>query len=276
MKNQVKLDSIKNFMAIPASLDSEAIIDRKQFADTLTIGEDEERTVICKISTKNVDSDGDCVYPMGVDTSVYLNNPLVLFSHRHSELPIGKTVGLLVTENDITAKIKMAPTEQGNEIFELIKGGFLRCSSIGFIIKEAFVRGQKEFSEFLTKKELNVSDNCNRIISKFVLLENSFVPLPSNTEALMQAVSTKSIKLSDKMAKEMELDKVEIKEVKEEPKKEEVKEPVIVEVKEPVKEQVKEPPKEPVKPVFVVIRDGDFVASKEDVKSFVSGKVITV
>jgi phage head maturation protease len=291
MKNSVTIESVKNFLEIPATINSDAVIDRKQFADTLTIGEEEERTVVCKISTDNVDMDGDIVYPMGCDTSVYLNNPVVLFSHRHSELPIGKTTALLVTEHDITAKMKIAPTESGNEIFELVKGGYLRCSSIGFVIKNALIRGQKEFDDFVRTKGLQITNSCNRIITKFVLMENSLVPLPSNTGSLMQAISTKSISVSDKLMKEMELV------VKEEPKAEPKVEPkaeVAPEPKTEVKEEPKvapvapkvEPPivlkpdkaieEETYKPTFVILRAGDYVPKPEEIKSYKSGKIITI
>lgn len=212
MKNNVKVDSLKNFLEVPEAL-KEATLERKQFLDTLSIQEGEERTVVCKISNTDIDMDGDMIYPMGCDTSIYLKNPIVLFGHRHSDKPIGKITALQITEKDITAKMQIADTTDGLEIWKLVKGGFLRTCSIGFIAKKELIRGTKEFNSFIQTKALNIANNCKRIVSEFILMENSLVSIPSNSGALIQAISTKSIDISDKMKKDLGISSKDIENV---------------------------------------------------------------
>jgi hypothetical protein len=149
------------------------------------------------------------------------------------------------------------------------------------------VKGQKEFGDFVTKSGLQVKDNCKRIISEFTLVENSLCSIPSNENALIEAISTKSIKLDEKLSKELGLV------VKEEPKAE-PKAEVVPEPKTEVKEEPKvapvapkvEPPivlkpdkaieEETYKPTFVILRAGDYVPKPEEIKSYKSGKIITI
>jgi len=55
---------------------------------------------------------------------------------------------------------------------------------------------------------LDAETKAQRIITKWELLENSIVSIPANPLALIQAISAKSIVLSDKTIKELDLDKV--------------------------------------------------------------------
>lgn len=207
MKESVKLSSLKPFMNTDG-LDQESEVLRKRFSSKMTIAPDEERVAISVISCTTEDADQDVILPTGADLKRYQSNPVVLFGHDYSSKPIAKIVALSVTEDAITAKIQFADTQEALECWSLVKGGYLSACSIGFIIKEAYYAGTDEFKQFIKEKKLKIKDTVRRIISSFELLENSLVPIPSNPDALVQAVSSKSINLSEKMLKELDLPKV--------------------------------------------------------------------
>jgi HK97 family phage prohead protease len=199
MKNKINVDSIKNFVDISGIEGQE--VERKQYVSDIQIDENEEKTFIAAISTINEDIDGDIVYPQGCDLTKYVKNPVVLWNHGHSSPPIGKIIQIQTTNTCIFAKIKMADTNNANEYWKLIKGGFLKTCSIGFIIKNYLVRGTYDFSNFIQMMGLKISDNCKRIINNFYLIENSMCSIPANSEALVMAISTKSLDISDKLKK---------------------------------------------------------------------------
>jgi HK97 family phage prohead protease len=207
MKESIKLSSLTPFMDTNG-LDQESEVLRKRFSSKISISPEEERTVVSVISCTTEDADNDCILPTGADLKRFQSNPVVLFGHNYSSKPIAKIVALSVTEDAITAKMQFADTQEALECWSLVKGGFLSACSIGFIIKEAYYAGTEEFKQFVKANKIKVKDTVRRIISKFELLENSLVPIPSNPDALVQAVSSKSIVLSDKMTKELDLPKV--------------------------------------------------------------------
>ena len=254
MKESVKLSSLKPFMNTDG-LDQESEVLRKRFSSKMTIAPDEERVAISVISCTTEDADQDVILPTGADLKRYQSNPVVLFGHNYSSKPIAKIVALSVTEDAITAKMQFADTQEALECWSLVKGGYLSACSIGFIIKEAYHAGTDEFKQFIRERKLKIKDTVRRIISKFELLENSLVPIPSNPDALVQAVSSKSINLSEKMLKELDLPKVI---VKEEPKVEEVKVTEVAKVAE-----VKDKPKATEIPRYIkVLRHGNYDIKK--------------
>jgi hypothetical protein len=113
-----------------------------------------------------------------------------------------------VNKDGIEMKMEIAQTDMAEECWQLLKGGFLRACSVGFIARKYVVKGTKEFAEFVKEKGLSVGDKCERIITEATLLENSLCAIPCNPSALITAISAKSINLSPKTIKELELDKI--------------------------------------------------------------------
>jgi len=153
-----------------------------------------------------------------------------------------------------------------------VRGGYLKTCSVGFIIKQAVMRGTSEFKKLAA--QLGLGEDCKRIITQWELIENSIVNLPSNQDALILAVSTKSINIDDALIKSLGI------EIKEAPKVEEVNIEV-QKVEEPpkveeVKQEQQEQKQEPVK-IWNVLRTGPYVATDDDklvAKALKSGKVI--
>lgn len=271
MKKSIKIGSLKSFLDING-LDPEVVLERKSSVFDIKIQENEDKTAIFCMSKPTTDMDGDVLMPMGVDLSRYKNNSPVLWAHEHSSLPVGVASEIASDETGVYSKIKFGETEFAKDLWSLIKLGAVKMCSVGFIPLEAAIRGTKEFDRIVNEKSLKVMSSTRRIITKWLLLENSIVNLGCNNDALVQAVSTKSLKLHGST-----YEKLGIEEVKE--TKEEVKEEVEVEVVEkPVeKPKVEEVKKEEV-PVIVVpkveepkrhvtiVRNGGYVPDEEDIR----------
>lgn len=113
-------------------------------------------------TTEGVDRDGEVISVKGWITDNFLKNPVVLFGHDYWSFPIGAVTDLKFESDKVIAKGVFARTPEGQKARLLYEDGILRAVSVGFLPK---------------KRE------GNAIISA-ELLELSFVPVPSNPDAL--------------------------------------------------------------------------------------------
>lgn len=123
------------------------------------------------ITTGNPDTDNDIINPDGLDVSVYMNNPVVLWQHNRDLPPVGKCISINKINNGWVASVQFMPKEIDPEsfrIFQMVKNGFLNAVSIGFIPKDL---------------EPNNLNGYN--ISKSILYEFSIVTVPANSECLI-------------------------------------------------------------------------------------------
>ena len=196
-KKKFNSESLRPFIDMDG-LKGDEVVERKQYVSEIKVMEDEEMTVVAKISTTAIDADGDIVDPSGAILTRFLKNPVIHADHSYKvEDVIGKATELSVTQDGITAKIKFANvTQRARDCWELVKAGYVRANSIGFIALKGVIRGTKEFDEYVKGVSYKVDAGCNRIITSFELLESSVVSIPANPLALMQAISAKSINLS--------------------------------------------------------------------------------
>lgn len=119
------------------------------------------------ISTADIDRAGESVDQAGWELKHYLNNPIVLWAHDYSKMPVGVTDELSLKNGKLVAKGRFAPTDFGQEVRKLYDAKMLKTASVGFIPKE--MEGH--------------------VITKAELLEWSFVPVPANPYALSLAKS---------------------------------------------------------------------------------------
>jgi HK97 family phage prohead protease len=147
----------------------------KQFtSENKSVG---EGLVEAIVSTDAVDRHGEVVEVEGLDLAPYLANPVVLWAHDSTSLPVAKTTGLIREGGKLIARMQFAVKESAfaKEVYDLLVGGYLNAFSIGFIAHE--MEGNK-----YTKGEL---------------LEYSVVPVPANAQALVVArdagLSTKQV-----------------------------------------------------------------------------------
>lgn len=120
------------------------------------------------ISTEDVDRMGDVVVQEGIDTTRYMDNPVVLWGHDYGSLPIGIATEIVKEKGRTIAKGFFAPedanplAQQARKLYDL---GILRTVSIGFI-----------------PKLFDANDETKILESE--LLEFSFVSIPANPHAL--------------------------------------------------------------------------------------------
>lgn len=151
---------------------------RKQFvvdASAKAVNE-ETRTATFVITTGAVDRDNDTINPKGWDLDPFLKNPSVLWAHDYSQLPVGKALDIVATEKGLQSTVQFPPKGVhpfADTVFELVKGGFLNATSVGFRPTE-IERNEERGGLDFTKQEL---------------LEYSIVPVPANSEALLVARS---------------------------------------------------------------------------------------
>lgn len=129
-----------------------------------------ENTFTFLASTSAIDRQGDSVDQKGWDLKNFLNNPVIVWAHNYSELPIGKALDVKVTDSGLEIKFELASMEgnpKAQQVKNLIDNGFLNAGSVGFIPKT----------------------RSGNIITSAELLEFSIVPVPANQEALRLAIS---------------------------------------------------------------------------------------
>lgn len=90
------------------------------------------------VTTPSTDRMNESIATDGVDIQPYLENPIVLYGHDYEGLPIGKTLSMKKTKNQIKAKFQFAVSEYpfAKTVYELVKNGYLNDVSIGGIVKE--------------------------------------------------------------------------------------------------------------------------------------------
>ena len=141
------------------------------------------------ITTHAIDRDQDVVIPSGMNSKEYEANPVLLYSHDPNK-PIGKMVTMRRGESSIDADFVLAPRPDTHEgewlpdtVGALMKFGALKGVSIGYMPLDGGVR--RASKEDATKYGTGVK----QVYSKWKLLEVSVVSIPSNQEALINAVS---------------------------------------------------------------------------------------
>lgn len=121
-------------------------------------------------STATIDRQGESIDQAGWDLTNFLKNPVILWAHDYSSLPIGIAESTQVTDQGLVMNGRFASGEanpMADNVRMLYEDGILKTVSVGFIPKER---------------------NGN-IITKAELLEVSFVPVPANPEALSLALA---------------------------------------------------------------------------------------
>lgn len=131
--------------------------------------------VLATISTPEVDRQGDIVEPLGMDLTNFKKNPVVMFAHDYSSLPIGRARKIWADANGIYAEVEFAPFGVGEQAWGMARDGYLNAWSVGFAP--------------ITSEKIKHRDG--RIGMRFTsaeLLEFSAVPVPANAGALSAAM----------------------------------------------------------------------------------------
>lgn len=154
---------------------------RKAFVAEVKAASDGEgdRKLDFVISTDTVDRMGDTIAVDGWDLANFRKNPVVLWAHDSSSMPVAKASNIRVEDGKLKATAEFMTAEISafaDSVFRAVKGGFLSAVSVGFApIKYAFSeeQGRTWGIDFLQQE----------------LLEFSVCPVPANPEALVEARS---------------------------------------------------------------------------------------
>lgn len=160
---------------------------------------DEERTLTAIASTDNPDRDHDVLKADGWDLKNFKNNPVLLWGHQSSELPVGTVTDIKQDGNKLVFKArfpKEGVSQKADEVYGLYKDGILRAFSVRF-----------------TSKDYKQNESGGLTFEKAELLEISAVTVPANAEALVQQVKNLKNKegeqeMADTKAQEKKEEKV--------------------------------------------------------------------
>lgn len=141
-------------------------------------------------STATPDRYGDVVDQKGWDLRAYNRNPVVLFNHNPSQMPIGKGKayvenGQLMLEVDFDQKDEMAKT-----IEQKVRDGYINAVSVGFQPSKTLLRSSLPTDHPYYGKSGNY-------FQKSELLEVSIVTIPANNEATLSKNFSREIGLAD-------------------------------------------------------------------------------
>jgi HK97 family phage prohead protease len=131
-----------------------------------------DKAIVCRISDESVDRYGSTLALDGWNLANFEKNPVVLWAHNSWSLPpIAKATNTRVEKDGLYSEPMFAPTEFAQSIEQLVRGGFLNATSVGWSTEEWTVDEKSGVLRFL----------------KMELLEWSFVPIPGNANALVDA-----------------------------------------------------------------------------------------
>ena len=121
------------------------------------------------VTTSDVDRMGESIDSQGIDTTAFMQNPVVLYGHDYQGLPIGKATKISSFKNKVTAQFQLAIAEYpfAATVAAMIKGGYLNAVSIGGVVKQW-------------------NDDWTQI-QQMEMVEFSVVPVPANPNALITA-----------------------------------------------------------------------------------------
>jgi HK97 family phage prohead protease len=135
-----------------------------------------DRQVRFRITTGAPDRMKDTVDPKGWVLTAYRRNPVLLWSHQYTDLPIGKTVDIQSDDRGLLAVAQFATKEEyafADTVYQLILGGYLNATSVGFKPLKHVYNEARGGVDFLEQE----------------LLEVSVCPVPANAEALVEGRS---------------------------------------------------------------------------------------
>ena len=124
------------------------------------------------------------------DLSAYNRNPVVLFNHNPTQMPIGK--GKAYVENDqLMLEVEFdQKDEMAKTIEQKVRDGFISAVSVGF-------QPLKSINRASLPADHPYHGKSGQFFSKSELLEVSIVTIPANNEATLSKQFTREIGLAD-------------------------------------------------------------------------------
>jgi len=136
-----------------------------------------ERQYEFTASTSTMDRDGEVIDAKGWDLTNFKKNPVIMYAHDYKNLPVGRAPRVWIHSGKLKDIVEFPPEgtyEFADIVARLVDTGYLKTQSVGFIPKKwEDGDGEKAPRRTYTKQEL---------------LEISIVPIPSNPDAIREAV----------------------------------------------------------------------------------------
>lgn len=119
------------------------------------------------VSNSGLDRHGERIMLEGVDISKVKKNPVLLWSHQYSDLPIGKITKIWKSQGNLYARLRFDHDiyEFADTVYKMILRGTLNAVSIGGIVEE--------YGEDTS------------VIKKMQMIELSVVPVGAHPDALV-------------------------------------------------------------------------------------------
>ena len=169
------------------------------------------------VTAATVDSHHEFVDPAGGDLSFFkaVGCP-VAWNHDTNKI-VGSDEDIWRDGSFIKANTTFARHPFAQDVRWLVQDGHLKGQSIGAMPTEAFHNGASDFGKAAarTGKKYGVDLSSVRAIwAKWVLLEHSWTPIPSNRDAIRKAIDTSKREISKEMAEILDAKPEEIEEEK--------------------------------------------------------------
>jgi hypothetical protein len=165
-------------------LDSNITI--KEFGDSYSGVDLKNRTISGKISTIYQDRDQEVVPPSALETDieVYKQNPILILSHNHKSLPIGKALDIKFNSDHVWAKYYITKNPIGDEVLQLAHEGILNGFSSGFVPLEFKENPQAHEVPSIALKT-SLGRKTKKLYKRCELVEVSMLAIPSNRQSLI-------------------------------------------------------------------------------------------
>lgn len=140
----------------------------------------DENSYRVTITTGIQDRQGQVIKSDGAKVDNYMRNPVVLWAHQYTTLPVGKTTNIAPGQNAVDADFQFAPpgvNAFADEVHRAWDAGLLNAVSVGII--------PLEWEDAKTVKT-------------WELLEFSIVPIPANQEALRRMMQASDPEVEEK------------------------------------------------------------------------------
>jgi len=157
---------------------------REAFPFELKAVNEESRTITIIGTTEEIDRSGDVIMQAGLDWRNFRKNPVIMWAHNYSQLPIGKATRIASADGKTELDVEFTPADVnpfGDSVFRFLKWNKRAPASIGFIPKKVEPRDPEA---------TDVSPwGGNRRFLKAEVLEVSVAPVPDNPGAVASVKS---------------------------------------------------------------------------------------
>lgn len=150
--------------------------------------DEESRRVTVVASTGDIARDGAIINPDGWDLRAYERNPVVLWGHDDRQPPIGRAVQTTRTPDALIQVHEFATHPRAEEIYQLVRGGFVNAVSVRWLPGETEVRS---VGEGKAKRSVLVFTKGHQ------LLETSFVSVPADPGAVVLRLDGGALDIRD-------------------------------------------------------------------------------